>query len=352
MVNVLLLLGALYKQHLRRPDELGRSGSFSQLSGLHSLDWQPEAWLGFVQDFNATADKVTAANERVKTRQDAGRLSKDKTRLLQFCPTVDLLEKAIFFLGSQTPQTEMEAMTPEELVRLLSGVDITQVLATSTPEGISGRVSAAAVRTSRSLAQWFSKQYSRHERMPQLIRKFKEERKTFLSLHQPRPAAFFALAQDEKVTLPGSLTEQYKRVAAGGFAWSDFVMDPVNCETAILQARYELWALALAGLLAFRGAEVVAIAFPERCDLKAQALIILEACDPGADLMAICSNIPHSDCQPVLPLDLPKAGRVAKLLSKYMKGEEAVTMEARVEVYVHVVSCLSGSQVLSGLPGV
>ena len=78
---------------------------------LHIFD--SEAWKEYVDDFNKCTDRVIAAQRKVKTRVDAGKLSKDKTNLLQFVPNADQLEKAIrFLLPSELTQPQINVLTP------------------------------------------------------------------------------------------------------------------------------------------------------------------------------------------------------------------------------------------------
>ena len=108
-VNILLILSRLYKEQCQRPDEVGHPELYSKLLGLHSLSFEPDAWRAYVGDFNACSDKVLHAHTKIKTRADASKLSRDKTKLLQFVPTVDLLGKVIRFLLLATltdPQIE------------------------------------------------------------------------------------------------------------------------------------------------------------------------------------------------------------------------------------------------------
>ena len=93
-VNVLLILARLYKQNVQRQDEVAHPERFSKLLGLHSLSWETDAWKAYVGDFNTCTDKVRHAHTKIRTRVDASKLSKDKTRLLQFVPTADLAKKS------------------------------------------------------------------------------------------------------------------------------------------------------------------------------------------------------------------------------------------------------------------
>ena len=116
----------LYVRNEKRADE--EDGKhYSHLLGLHTLPWQSDSWASYVEAFNQTTDRVIAAQSKVKTRADASKLSKDKTRMLQFCPTLDLLEKVFEYLLPGDDVSRM-SLSPEELVRQIARKDITEML--------------------------------------------------------------------------------------------------------------------------------------------------------------------------------------------------------------------------------
>ena len=73
-VNILLLLSRLFVQHVKRSDEEEHPQRYSKLLGLHALAFGPDAWKEYVADFNKCTEKVIAAQSKVKTRLDAGKL--------------------------------------------------------------------------------------------------------------------------------------------------------------------------------------------------------------------------------------------------------------------------------------
>ena len=321
-VNVLLVLGRLYKQH--QPREGEPAGNYSQLSGLHSMGWQDAAWKDYVKSFNRVVDQVNAANQSIKTRAGATRLSKDKTRLLQFCPTVDLLEKVISLLAGRPELESFES--PEDLVRKLASVDIDNVLATLQPQCIDSLISSNAVLSSEVLAKWFSSQYTMHENMPAVIRKFLDSRKGFV-LKTPRPGAIFALAQDGRLELPGDLLETFKGIVKTPLLWSDYVRDPGNTEAALVQMQFELLLLALCGLVKFHDGRVLPQTYPLACQEKPSALLVLETLDPEMDLSSVEPLLPQGPRHSML--NLTHALAVAALLRKFMDGSEEATLEAQ-----------------------
>ena len=66
----------------------------------------------------------------------------------------------------------------------------------------------------------------------------------------PCSVALFHLATHNELVLSGNLLGRYQQVVTPGCRWEDFVCDPVHDEAVLLQAKYEIGALALAG---FRG---------------------------------------------------------------------------------------------------
>ena len=83
---------------------------------------------------------------------------KDKTNLLRFVPTVDQLEKVIrFLLPSRLTELQINALTPEELVIQLAAANVDQVLATFTPDKISGEASRHCVCVGNALAEFYER---------------------------------------------------------------------------------------------------------------------------------------------------------------------------------------------------
>ena len=293
-VNILLVLSRLYKQHVQRQDEQGHPQRFSKLLGLHSPAWEPDAWKAYVGDFNACSEKVQHALTKVKTRMDASKLSKDKTRLLQFVPTVDLLEKVIrYLLPNSLDNPQISALTPEEIVSHLAAANIDNILKDFKPHTVSGNVTRHAVEAGKHLAEFYAKQYKMHEDIHAHLDAHRVERKDFCYLRHPRPIIVFGLLAEGDVALPGRLVERYHTIVDGGFQWSEFAMDPVVSKAAVKQARYEIAALAIAGLVHASGVEVKACVFDSNDATKQQRLAILVMLDPSVNLVEFSACVPE-----------------------------------------------------------
>lgn len=306
-------------QYKKRTDEGSRD--YSNLLGLHTLPWQTDSWNSYVRTFNETTDKVVAAQSTVKTRVDASKLSKDKTRLLQFCPTIDLLEKVFERLLPQETSVR-DAMTPEEMVRHLAKVDIQNVLKTFKPEEISGKIRMPSVLASEAWAEFASAQFKLHENIVDEVRMFNEARKKASFLPQPRPAALFALAQDDAVTMPGELHKCYEKLSRGRLHWAEFAADPANDEHELKQAKYEILALALAGFVHVHGCHITLRQFPDRGNALLPHLPLLQALDPSVVIASFSQLVPVGPEHPMLHYSLPHAKILADLLKSYAEGAE------------------------------
>ena len=186
-VNIHRVLSRLYKQYVKREDERECPRLYSSLLGLHSQAWETDAWREYVGDFNACSDKVQHALGKVRTRMDASKLSKDKTRLLQFVPTLDLTEKVIrYLLPKNLSDPQISALTPEEIVKHLAEAGIEGLLKDFRPHVIKGDVTRHAVTAGRHLAEFFAKQYKMHEEIQSHLDAHRQERKPLLHLRNPR----------------------------------------------------------------------------------------------------------------------------------------------------------------------
>ena len=186
-VNVLLILGRLYQQYQPREDEQNRPARYSKLLGLHTLEWEADAWEAYVGDFNACTDRVRLAHTKIRTRIDVAKLSKDKTRLLQFVPTIDLLEKVIRFLLPNTlTDPQISALTPEELVQHLAEAKIDDILGVFKPDTVSGGVTRNSVEAAKVLTKFYTKQFKLHEDLPLCLEAHRKERQHIRYWKNPR----------------------------------------------------------------------------------------------------------------------------------------------------------------------
>ena len=139
------------------------------------------------------------------------------------------------------------------MVRHLANKNIQDVLTSFQAVEISGKIRKPSVLASEAWAKFASEQFKLHEHIIDDIRTFNEGRRKTSYLPQPRPAALFALALDDAVALPGQLQVRYEQLLTPGFSWVEYVADPANEEKDVLQAKYEICALALAGFLIVHG---------------------------------------------------------------------------------------------------
>lgn len=332
-VNVLILLVRLFPLNKQRADEGG--AEFSKLLGQHTLPWQSGAWKNYVGDFNQCTDKVKVAQSNVKTRVDASKLSKDKTRLLQFVPTVHLLEQVIAkLLPAEMTAEQVNALTPEELVAHLAKANIEDILKDFVPESVDSNVTSCAVEAGKALAAFFAKQYKLHEDIVSEIESFRLARRQLMIIQTPRPPIIFKLAQDLSVTLPGGLVERYRQLSTKGFHWADYVMDPGASKTEIQQAKYEVSALAIAGLVSVANASKPFImSFPDEDVTVVARLTVLQLLDPTVDLQEFETTLPRDN------VDSPRwsavaAEALANLLERFSREEvTAVEVEACVDPF-------------------
>ena len=105
---------------------------------------------------------MKAFQSKVKTRVGASKLSKDKTRFLYFCPTIDLIEKVFEYLLPVDDAARC-AMTPEDMVRHLANKNIQDVLTSFQAVEISGKIRKPFVLASEASAKFASAQFKLHE---------------------------------------------------------------------------------------------------------------------------------------------------------------------------------------------
>jgi hypothetical protein len=100
----------------------------TSVTGMHQLDWSLDARATFVSNFNACSEQVLTALSQLESQVDAGKVSKDKTRPLQFLPTAELLEASIEYLVKPMTYADAQKLSPEELIQKLASVKIDEVL--------------------------------------------------------------------------------------------------------------------------------------------------------------------------------------------------------------------------------
>lgn len=325
VLHILVILDKLYVLNVKRDDENGQSrAQFSKLTGLHSMGWAPEARQKFIDAFNEHSDKVRAGLQKLSTRIDTAKLSKDKTRSLQFLPTGELMERTIkYLLEPETPYKDACALEPDKLVKKLSEVDLDAKLLTFKPTDLPSTLSVQGNVAGEALAVYVQKQWWMHANVRKLVESFREDRKLLSHLARPRPTAVFDLARCERVFLPAEPAAVYMDISERAWDWYTFAQEPENSNSAVIQKKYEVSVLILAGLLQITDSGVQLVPFVEKSPEELQALTALSKLDKNTDMQAISNCMPRTDgAGPRTDYDSKAALQVVEALSKYQAGEE------------------------------
>ncbi|CAK0865173.1 unnamed protein product [Prorocentrum cordatum] len=230
VVHPLLLMEGLHKMNVERQGERGNRNMFSNMSGQHVMAWEPGVENSFAKKFNESAEKIAAAFQRLGSRVDASKLSKDKTRPLQFLPAAALLEKAIEYLVFRGVQVDPSKYSPEELVEQIARVDIDNVLGSFVVTDIPSRIPAYAVEAGEALGAFFEKQCGLLASMPDVISRFRERRDQLGTLHQPRAHVLFALLREVSAEFPLKVYGARGQLVHKRFSWAEFCGDPDTSE--------------------------------------------------------------------------------------------------------------------------
>ena len=124
--------------------------------------------------------------------------------------------------------------------------------------------------------------------------------------------------------MPGNLRGRYQQVVTPGFRWEDFVCDPVHDEAVVLQAKYEIGALALAGFLIVNAGQFRVRVFQDNASSVLPYLPILEALGPKLDLTGFCDFVPIGEPTVLSQHCITNAMKLAKLMGQYGEGTEIV----------------------------
>ena len=96
--------------------------------------------------------------------------------------------------------------------------------------------------------------------------------------------------------------------------------DPVHDEAVVLQAKYEIGALALAGFLIVNSGQFRVRVFPDSSSSVLPYLPILEALDPKLDLSRFCDLVPIGEPTVISQYSSTNAMKLAELLGQYGEG--------------------------------
>jgi hypothetical protein len=331
VVNILLVMDLLYQLDVERVDEKEHKEMFSELTGLHTLSWGPAAKKLFTDKFNASSDKIKEAFAKLSSRIDASGLSKDKTRLLQLLPPVELMEKTIAYLMAKGGHAvDASRYSPEEVVKKLAELKIDKILKAFRPEDIPSVITDAGVQATDALAAWFSKQGGMLGSMQTLIDKFKIRRKALARIEKPRAAVVFLLAQDDDIIFPCKLFEFYKSAVAERLDWDDLVYNPDNSDAALKNAVFQTMLLALCGLVVVQNFNYSIVSFAADSPAMARACARLEKFDPDVVTEELVNIVPKGALDKAFTLEPTAASALIDLLVKYGAGEEitAANIEA------------------------
>ena len=107
-----------------------------------------------------------------------------------------------------------------------------------------------------------------------------------------RPSIVFGYLAEGDVTLPGRLVERYRDISADCFQWCDFAMDPALSIASVKQARYEIAALVIAGLVTVSGSAVKVAAIRQEDPTLHERMAILHLLDPTVDMEEFSKRVP------------------------------------------------------------
>lgn len=98
VTNAMLVADQLFPFRKWRSDEEDGENAnlYSDILGCHEMRLTPEAKANFTKEFNNLVDNIRA--DRRDGGENADMLNKDKTRMLQLIPPIDVLEKVVRYL--------------------------------------------------------------------------------------------------------------------------------------------------------------------------------------------------------------------------------------------------------------
>lgn len=329
VVKPMLVLDSLYKPFKQREDEVGNPGAYSSLTGHHVLMWEPDARDRFVSTFNEQIDRVRHGLEKTSARINAGKLSKDKTRSLQFVPSVQLLEATLARLLQGHTADALVAMSPELLLTALSEVDMAAFWATFNVAEIPSRITCHALKAAEALAAYFSKQFAMQAGMRAHVADFRAHRAGLCKFSHPRPDLLIEAAHLDAVHLPTTPSHVYRDIVEGRFQWKEFVMDPANSLASVQQRKFDLMLLVLTGLMRVQESEPRLTIFKTGDQSLAESLVRLQTLDATADLQALSALAPMAENPDPLVLNIQAASSLCELVARLSRGEEVTAENIR-----------------------
>ena len=180
---------------------------------------------------------------------------------------------------------------------------------------ISAEASRRSVRVGKALAGFYAQQYKLHEDIATKLQEFQLQRQA-LRMPTPRPCTVFNELIQSEIILPGKVGDRYLQLLGSDFTWSEYVMDPGVSDTAVLQARYELCALGIAGLVQLSGLDVHVLRFPVNDATLPRRLATLHLLDPTVDLQLLSDSVPQGAGAEAAPWAADHAQALATLLKR------------------------------------
>ena len=168
--NVLLLADSVFPYHRRRDDEVGpAAGRFSEIRGIHTMEFAAGVVSSFQKDFNDMVDDYRKAKKASDGK--ASLLSKDKTRPLQFIPGIHVFEQGLLRLLSVAgvEANQRQSLSAEDLVRKVATINPDTFLTNFNPSSVPPEVSQQSVDAAFSLSRWFQAVYQFSTNAPQKV---------------------------------------------------------------------------------------------------------------------------------------------------------------------------------------
>ena len=231
IANLMLVSGSLFVKNQMRADEDGDRGRYSEVKGVHFMPWNTEVRQHFRETFNEMADTVRSEARASKDEGeggDEGKVRKDMTRVLQFMPPLDVIEKVCAFLlahkGHSTAQQSQ--MSGEEIVHALASAsnDIEKTLGDLDVVQIPAEVTKHAVDGALAVGEWFSQCYKMTLEARAVVAKFRSDRSALASLPPPTVATATKLISRDVV----AHVDPLKTLARTGLALQNLRTEPLH----------------------------------------------------------------------------------------------------------------------------
>ena len=144
----------------------------------------------FTKEFNKQVDDIR--KDRRSGGLNADLLNKDKTRVLQFIPPLDVFEKVVScLLRCSCPGQDVSQMSGESMVRAIASIDHEHFLHSFQPPSICPLAAQQSIDGAVALAAWFRRTQELSFNAPAEIAVFRSAR---LSLVQPVPTPTVEMA--------------------------------------------------------------------------------------------------------------------------------------------------------------